>query len=62
MNQADLNQEYEQFLEKDMGQASEDIRKSYNEMHIAFENYLSAIQEDMWKLGFEYAMRKRGDV
>lgn len=61
MRPIDLDKEYEEFLENDEEQASEEIKESYNELHVAFERYICALEEHMWKKGFNYAMRKRGN-
>ena len=62
MKAIDLNKEYEEFLENDEEQASEEIKESYNELHAAFEKYICALEEHMWKKGFNYATRKRGKL
>lgn len=61
MGAIDLDKEYQEFLENDIEQAPEEVTKSYNELYGAFEKYLCAIEEHMWKKGFNYAMRKRGN-
>lgn len=51
----------EKMLEKIYGEycenratASEDVKKTYDEMHLAFDEYLSAVQEDQFRNAFMF--------
>lgn len=50
---------YEEFLENGAEEATEDIKKYYNGMHEAFENYICAVQEHMWKQGFKCGLSQK---
>lgn len=58
MKQTDLIKEYETFLENNAEQAPEEVRTAYNKMREAFENYLCAVEEQVWKQGFKHAAAK----
>lgn len=45
---------YERFLEEVEEQASEEIRIAYKSMRAGFDEYLSAVQEDMFQQAFRY--------
>ena len=56
----DFEKIYDEFMETDGETASDEVRNEYGTMHDAFENYLCAIQEDLfrkvYKFGFERGM------
>lgn len=53
MEEKMLEKIYEEYCEN-RATASEDVRRTYNEMHIAFEEYLSAVQEDQFRNAFMF--------
>lgn len=44
---------YDEYCEN-RATASEDVRKTYNEMHTAFDKYLNAVQEDEFRNAFMF--------
>lgn len=62
MKKIDLHEKYNEFQENYYEPASEDTRTAYDNLRGGFEEYLNAIEEQMWIQGFEYAMKlKEGD-
>lgn len=53
MEEKMLEKIYEEYCENRVT-ASEDVRRTYDEMHIAFEEYLSAVQEDQFRNAFMF--------
>lgn len=66
MKKIDLHEKYNEFQKNYYEPASEDTRTAYDNLRGALsfmlEEYLDAIEEQMWIQGFEYAMKlKEGD-
>ena len=54
MNRRQLDRYYDEFMENVQESASDDVQKAYGDMSHWFDEYLSAIQEDVFKQAFQY--------
>lgn len=57
MGEKEFDRIYSEFLENEYS-ASESVRGAYSSMDDAFEEYLCAIQEDVFRKAFEYGYAK----
>lgn len=46
------------FLEDIQETASDEVKKTYQEMHDSFDEYLNAVQADMFQQAFRYGYEK----
>lgn len=53
----DIDKVYEEYLSKG-GTASEEVKRTYEELNGAIENYIEAVQKDMFKGAFAYGFTK----
>lgn len=53
---------YEEFLESDNESAPQEVKESYSEIGNAFEQYLCAVQEEMFRKAFEFGYAKGVEV
>lgn len=57
MNRQEALKYYEIFLDTDNEEATDGVRKAYSTMQAAFEEYVCALQEDMFQKAFRYGFR-----
>lgn len=56
----DLDKIYDDFNENYAETAPEELMQSYQKLHDAFDDYVSALVDYEWKCGFRYAMELSG--
>lgn len=54
MDRNEIMQYYDKFLEEVKGPASEETRTCYKTLNRWFEEYISAVQEDLFRQAFQY--------
>lgn len=54
MSKQQIDEYYNEFMENVQESASDDVRKGYSNMCGWFDEYLSAVQEDMFRQAFQY--------
>lgn len=53
MEEKMLEKIYDEYCEN-LATASEDVKRTYSEMHSAFDEYLNAVQEDQFRNAFMF--------
>lgn len=54
----DIDKEYEDYCEDNNDFAPPNVKNSYRDMNMAFDEYLAAVSEHGWKCGYKYAMNQ----